>query len=89
MTNLANICITASLNTSFLLELQIDNNLLTGSIPSTIDYFRNLILMVASQNVLSGNLPSSMCSMTNLVAVLVDNNIFSGQLPSCGGKRSR
>ncbi|ONK81778.1 uncharacterized protein A4U43_C01F32780 [Asparagus officinalis] len=64
-------------NLSFLSELVLSNNSLTGPIPEGLD-LKSLIL---ESNFLTGNLPSTIFNITPLVNMYVGSNNLSGTLP--------
>eukprot|EP01034_Spumella_vulgaris_P028401 gene28401-35249_t len=66
-----------SLNT-----LQINNNFISGAIPSSLSTLKNLLFMFFSHNLLSKSVPSALGVMQRLVIFLANDNNLSGSLPS-------
>ncbi|XP_010260163.1 PREDICTED: probable LRR receptor-like serine/threonine-protein kinase At1g67720 isoform X2 [Nelumbo nucifera] len=64
-----------------LVELWLDWNLLTGSIPDFSGCI-NLKIIHLENNQLSGELPSSLLKLPNLRELYVQNNMLSGAVPS-------
>lgn len=68
-------------NLDGLVELWLDNNSLSGSIPD-FSRCRNLKTIHLEDNLLTGELPSSLASIPNLRELYVQNNMLSGRVPS-------
>ncbi|KAI3447623.1 hypothetical protein Pfo_004288 [Paulownia fortunei] len=66
---------------SGLVELWLDNNSLSGSIPN-FSGCPNLKKIHLEDNQLTGELPSSLADLSNLVELYVQNNMLSGEVPS-------
>ncbi|CAN6814336.1 unnamed protein product [Brassica oleracea] len=64
-----------------LVELLLDGNSLTGSIP---DFSRclNLKIIHLENNRLTGKIPSSLAKLPNLTELYVQNNMLTGKIPS-------
>ncbi|RWR91915.1 receptor-like protein 12 [Cinnamomum micranthum f. kanehirae] len=71
-----------SLNT-----LILDNNGLSGGIPSSISHLSQLTSLHLKNNKLSGELPSSMMNCTGLKTLDLGENGFSGKIPKWIGER--
>ncbi|XP_030542497.1 probable LRR receptor-like serine/threonine-protein kinase At1g67720 [Rhodamnia argentea] len=66
---------------SGLVELWLDGNSLTGSIPD-LSSCMNLEIIHLENNHLTGELPSSLATLPNLKELYVQNNMLSGTVPS-------
>ncbi|KAK1562180.1 hypothetical protein Q3G72_007557 [Acer saccharum] len=66
---------------SKLVELWLDGNALTGSIPD-FSICPNLKIIHLENNQLTGELPSSLANLPNLRELYVQNNMLSGTVPS-------
>ena len=62
--------------------LNLQNNLLTGSIPTEIGLLRNLEYLILSMNRMGGLLPSSIGNCSRLRIVMIHNNLLSGLIPN-------
>lgn len=63
--------------------LKLSNNLIEGSIPSSIGSLSDLTFFNAENNEISGSIPSSICKNTYLQKFVVGNNKLSGNIPQC------
>uniref|UniRef100_A0A7S1D506 L domain-like protein n=1 Tax=Cyclophora tenuis TaxID=216820 RepID=A0A7S1D506_CYCTE len=63
-------------------ELFLGENILTGSIPTTIGRLIGLETLVIGENQIVGHLPSEIGQLTNFTAFLLANNSITGPLPS-------
>ena len=63
-------------------SLGLDNNRLSGQIPSELSGLTNLTELFLSGNQLSGQIPSELSDLTNLTWLHLGNNRLSGQIPS-------
>jgi len=63
-------------------EINLDDNNLIGSIPSTIGNISRLKVLVISNNLLSGSLPKELGDLTKLQVFYAYNNLFGGELPN-------
>ena len=68
-----------SINNTTMIERP--NEQLTGSIPTEIGYFTNLVILNLSSNELSGLLPNEIGYLTNLNYLYLDGNNLSGPIP--------
>ncbi|CAH8324841.1 unnamed protein product [Eruca vesicaria subsp. sativa] len=66
-----------------LTRLELSNNQLQGSIPSSISNARVLSQLEISGNKFSGEIPVRICDLGELRVVDLSRNRFSGSLPSC------
>ena len=65
--------------------LNLENNQLTGPIPSSLGSLTNLTYLGLAGNRLSGSIPSSLGSLTSLRGLAVDRNRLTGPIPSSLG----
>lgn len=63
-------------------EIELDNGGLTGSIPPEIGNLNNLTHLDLSSNGLEGNIPPELSILDNLLSLELDNNQLSGSIPS-------
>lgn len=61
-----------------LVFLDLDDNLLTGSLPTEIAFLRNLEVLFLSRNGLTGTLPPGMPELSNLTSFFMQNNTITG-----------
>ncbi|KAL0359899.1 UNVERIFIED_CONTAM: putative leucine-rich repeat receptor-like serine/threonine-protein kinase [Sesamum angustifolium] len=66
-------------------EINLDTNLIYGSIPPQIANLVNLTLLNLSSNLLNGSIPSELCRMGRLERLYLSNNSLSGHIPSAFG----
>ena len=66
-------------------ELDLGDNGLTGSIPSSLGNLTNLEFLNLRGNQLTGSIPSSLGNLTNLETLHLDNNQLTGSIPSSLG----
>ncbi|WCJ23285.1 hypothetical protein M5689_005318 [Euphorbia peplus] len=69
--------------------LDLSNNQLSGKIPDTLGYLRNLKLLNFSHNKLSGRIPSTINGLENLESLDLSYNNLSGKIPEAIGKLSQ
>ena len=62
-------------------HLELDRNVLSGSLPSSLGDLTHLQYLNLFDNALSGSLPSSLGNLTNLQVLWLAGNDFSGVLP--------
>ena len=65
-----------------LFALWLDNNIITGGIPSTINVHTNLASLSIANASLSGTLPSELGQLTNLARVWLYTNRLAGSIPA-------
>ncbi|XP_011029916.1 PREDICTED: probable LRR receptor-like serine/threonine-protein kinase At4g08850 [Populus euphratica] len=65
-----------------LIELNLRNNSLYGTIPSHISNLSKLIVLDLSQNQISGSIPSEIGSLTSLELFSLMKNLINGSIPS-------
>ncbi len=63
-------------------ELSLNNNSLSGTIPSELGSLSNLQELSLNRNSLSGTIPSELGSLSNLQELSLDRNSLSGTIPS-------
>ncbi|XP_008227090.1 PREDICTED: probable leucine-rich repeat receptor-like protein kinase At5g49770 [Prunus mume] len=66
-------------------HLILDNNNLTGRIPSTIGNVQTLLTVRLDRNSLSGHVPSSLNNLSNMTELHLSNNKLTGPIPSLTG----
>jgi len=69
--------------------LELDNNILTGSIPAELGSCRSLTLLNLAQNQLSGVLPQELGNLTNLHVLQLQYNNLNGTIPTQIGQLSK
>ncbi|XP_062009586.1 probable LRR receptor-like serine/threonine-protein kinase At3g47570 [Rosa rugosa] len=75
-----------NLSSSMLLALE--DNQLSGPIPSSMGRLLNLQGLYMYNNTLQGYIPDELCQLENLVDLYLDGNQLSGSVPSCLGNLS-
>ncbi|XP_043705123.1 putative receptor-like protein kinase At3g47110 [Telopea speciosissima] len=65
--------------------LSLGQNQITGSIPTGIENFVNLIFLEMEQNLLTGRIPDSIGKIQKLQKLVLDGNKLSGPIPSSIG----
>ncbi|KAI7979741.1 Receptor-like protein 13 [Camellia lanceoleosa] len=73
----------ALLNSSFLLTLDIRDNIFFGSILDSIRLLSNLRILLFRGNQLSGSIPIQLCQLNWINLMNLSNNYFSGSIPPC------
>ncbi|XP_042493199.1 leucine-rich repeat receptor protein kinase HPCA1-like [Macadamia integrifolia] len=68
-----------------LIHALFDNNLLTGSLPSTLGLVTALEIIRFDRNLLSGTVPSNLNNLTSVVELHLSNNNLSGPIPDLTG----
>ncbi|KAI9122581.1 hypothetical protein K1719_006421 [Acacia pycnantha] len=68
-----------------LIHLILDNNQLTGNIPSTVGLVQSLEVVRLDNNSLNGQVPQNINILKNLQEVYLSNNMLSGPMPSLRG----
>ena len=63
-------------------ELNLDDNLLTGSIPDQIGDLVNLNQLFLRNNQLTGEIPTTIGNLSNLEYLWLSHNQLSGEIPS-------
>lgn len=69
--------------------IDLSDNLLSGSIPSSFSELQNLRLLSLMYNSMSGSVPEGIAKLKNLDTLLIWNNYFSGSLPQDLGRFSQ
>ncbi|XP_057804439.1 leucine-rich repeat receptor protein kinase HPCA1 isoform X1 [Salvia miltiorrhiza] len=65
-----------------LIHLLLENNLLTGGIPSTLGLVKSLEVVRLDRNSLSGPVPENLNNLTNVQELFLANNKLTGVLPN-------
>ncbi|KAG8364012.1 hypothetical protein BUALT_Bualt19G0082000 [Buddleja alternifolia] len=68
-----------------LIHLLLENNQLSGSIPSTLGLVQTLEIVRLDKNSLSGSVPRNLNNLTSVQALFLANNDFTGPLPNLTG----
>ncbi|KAK8583728.1 hypothetical protein V6N13_109123 [Hibiscus sabdariffa] len=63
-------------------KIELQGNLLNGSIPSDIDHCRKLLSLNLSRNLITGIIPSELSSLPSINAVDLSCNSLTGTIPS-------
>ncbi|KAF8019903.1 hypothetical protein BT93_G0559 [Corymbia citriodora subsp. variegata] len=74
----------SSLSTS-IIKIEMQNNHIQGSIPSTLGNLFNLSLLNLGNNFLTGRIPDSIGALYSLQALSLAGNMFTGEIPSSIG----
>ncbi|KAL6984933.1 hypothetical protein U1Q18_018314 [Sarracenia purpurea var. burkii] len=64
-----------------LVQIQLDENIIHGSIPPEIRNLVNLTLLNLSGNLLNGSIPPDICRLEKLERLYLSNNLLSGEIP--------
>eukprot|EP00253_Pinus_taeda_P016209 PITA_16209 len=78
--------LTALTNCSFLEQIHIGENHLTGTIPSSIQQLSRLSVFNLSHNEIGGKIPPEIGKLANLTYLNLEWNIFNGSIPSTLGR---
>jgi len=62
-------------------RIELDENNLTGFIPSEIGEFTNLVSLDLAENTLSGSIPSNIGQLTTLTGLMLTANQLTGNIP--------
>ena len=65
-----------------LIDLELANNQLSGTIPISLGNLTNLILLNLGYNQITGTIPTSLGNLTNLWGLRLNNNQLSGEIPT-------
>ncbi|KAJ0629601.1 putative non-specific serine/threonine protein kinase [Helianthus annuus] len=65
-----------------LIHLLLENNRLTGTIPSTLGLVTSLEVVRLDRNFLRGNVPSNINNLTNTTQMFLSNNRLTGPIPN-------
>ncbi|XP_047324787.1 putative leucine-rich repeat receptor-like serine/threonine-protein kinase At2g24130 [Impatiens glandulifera] len=71
-----------SINLQYLL---LDENMITGSLPSGIVNLTSLLGVNMSSNLLTGSLPDEISELNLLIELVLSHNLFNGSIPSSFG----
>ncbi|XP_021720965.1 probable leucine-rich repeat receptor-like protein kinase At5g49770 [Chenopodium quinoa] len=71
-----------------ILHLLLDNNQLTGNIPSTLGLVKTLEVVRLDWNSISGSVPSNISNLTSVTDLLFSNNQLTGLMPNLTGMSS-
>ncbi|GJW25602.1 putative leucine-rich repeat receptor-like serine/threonine-protein kinase [Tanacetum coccineum] len=72
-----------------LIQLNLDDNQISGGIPPNISNLLNLTLLNLSSNSLNGSIPKELCHMEKLERLYLSDNLLSGDIPPCFGNVSK
>ena len=61
---------------NLLRDLYLDENQLTGKIPTEIGLLSNLVVLDMQENQLTGTIPAELGTLVNLLILRLDNNTF-------------
>ncbi|KAF5931577.1 hypothetical protein HYC85_027748 [Camellia sinensis] len=75
----------ALLNSSYLLTLDIRDNIFFGSIPDSIRLLSNLRILLFRGNQLSSSILIELCQLNKINLMELSNNFFNGSTPRCFG----
>ncbi|XP_028056660.1 receptor-like protein 15 [Camellia sinensis] len=73
----------ALLNSSFLLTLDIRDNIFFASIPDSIRLLSNIRILLFRGNQLSGSIPTQLCQLNKISLMDLSNNYLDGSIPHC------
>ncbi|XP_024020001.1 probable LRR receptor-like serine/threonine-protein kinase At1g56130, partial [Morus notabilis] len=76
-------------NLTFLFNLNLGQNYLTGSVSPSIGNLTSMQYLSLGINALSGEVPKELGQLTNLISLSFSSNNFSGSLPSELGRLSK
>ncbi|KMT07851.1 hypothetical protein BVRB_6g145490 [Beta vulgaris subsp. vulgaris] len=68
-----------------LIHMLLDNNQLSGNIPSTIGLVKSMEVLRLDWNSFSGSVPSNISNLTNVTDMLLSNNQLTGPMPDLTG----
>ncbi|XP_076898074.1 leucine-rich repeat receptor protein kinase HPCA1-like [Bidens hawaiensis] len=68
-----------------LIHLLLENNNLTGTIPSTLGLVTSLTVVRLDKNLLRGSVPSNINNLTNTTEMFLSNNRLTGPIPDLTG----
>ncbi|XP_022861645.1 LRR receptor-like serine/threonine-protein kinase FLS2 [Olea europaea var. sylvestris] len=71
------------LNSSYLVTLDMSDNLLSGTIPNSIHALSDLRILLLGSNQLNGSIPSHICNLNKVSLMDLSHNKFSGIIPHC------
>lgn len=70
------------------IHLVLDNNQLTGGIPSTLGYVQTLLVLRLDSNFLNGSVAPNLNNLTSLTQLYLSNNNLIGPVPNLTGMNS-
>jgi Leucine-rich repeat (LRR) protein/sugar lactone lactonase YvrE len=71
-----------------MVTIDLTNNAIRGSLPSSVGSLSKLIIFVLSNNLMNGTIPSSIGGMSKLTKLQLDSNSFSKTIPASTGSLS-
>ncbi|XP_058090159.1 leucine-rich repeat receptor-like serine/threonine-protein kinase BAM1 [Magnolia sinica] len=71
----------SSVRPAKLSQLNLGNNLLSGSLPSSISNFSSLQILLLNNNQFTGQIPSSIGELNQVLRLDLSRNMFSGEIP--------
>ncbi|XP_022885514.1 probable LRR receptor-like serine/threonine-protein kinase At4g36180 isoform X2 [Olea europaea var. sylvestris] len=73
----------AFLNSSYIVTLDMSDNLLSGTIPNSFHALSNLRILLLGSNKLNGSIPNHICNLNKVSLMDLSHNQFSGIIPHC------
>ncbi|GAA0150165.1 hypothetical protein LIER_09166 [Lithospermum erythrorhizon] len=70
---------------TYLVQIQLDGNLISGPIPPELSNFVNLTLLNLANNLLNDSIPNDLCKIPKMERLDLSRNYLSGNIPPCFG----